>query len=199
MKPVYLIVLSILSVTVFGIYYFRPDIYSLLRQQNCQSAKCNIPILLKQFKLSETYEDKPDRFRGLYENTDSKVRIDVQNKISQSKAEEIIRGREMSLHALFEDRLSAYPGQVSREITCSQKYKPMIEKIDQNGTEIILAKGLFTDRFTIGACVDDLLPNKGFIAWYWCSKTSTLSQVEVINPKENDITDKILSSLGCSN
>ena len=199
MKSFYLIILAIFIATAFGTYFFRSAILSFVRKDNCQSAKCNIPEVLKRFKLSETYEDKPNRFRGLYENDNHKVRIDIQAKISQSQAGEIVRGREMALNALFEDRVSAYPGQISREITCSEKYKPMIEKIDQNGTETTLAKGLFTDRFTMGACVDDLLPNEGFIAWYWCSKTNTLNQVEVIGPKENDKTESILSSLGCSN
>lgn len=199
MRPIYLIILAIFFVTAFGIYYFRSAIYSLVRQQNCQSAKCDIPEFLKQFKSTETYEDKPSKFRGIYENIDGKVRIDIQTEISQSQAKETTNLRIMALNALFEDRVSAYPGQVSREITCSQKYKPVIEKIDQNGTEITLVKGLFTSRFTMGACVDDLLPNKGFIAWYWCSKTKILNQVEVISPKENDKTEIILSSLGCSN
>ncbi len=105
----------------------------------------------------------------------------------------------MALNALFEDRVSAYPGQASKEISCNQKYKPVIEKIAQNGTEIILARGMFTDRFTMGACVDDLLPYSGFIAWYWCPKTNILNQVEVISPKENDKKEIILSSLSCPN
>lgn len=199
MKPIHFVILAIFSATAFGIYYFRSAIYSLVRQQNCQSAKCDIQEVLKQFKLSETYEDKPDRFRGLYTNGDSKVRIDVQIKITQLRAEEITRERVMALNALFEDRLSAYPGQVSRKITCGEKYKPVIEKITQDNTEITLAKGLFTDRFTMGACVDDLLPYKGFIAWYWCSKTNTLYQIETIAPKENGETEAVLSSLGCVN
>ena len=199
MKPIYPIYLAIFSATAFGIYYFRSAIYSLVLQQNCQSAKCNIPEILKQFKLSETYEDKPSRFRGIYENINGKVRIDIQTEISQPQAKETTNLRIMALKALFEDKVSAYPGQVSRQISCNEKYKPVIEKINQNGTEIILAKGLFTDRFTMGACVDDLLPYKGFIAWYWCSKTNTLSQVEAISPKENDETDQVLSSLSCSN
>lgn len=199
MKLIFPIILSIFIATTFGGYFFRSTILSFVRQENCQSTKCDIPEVLKRSKLSETYEDKPNRFRGLYENADSKVRIDIQARISQSQSGEIINLRIMALNALFEDRVSAYPGQVSREIACSQKYKPIIEKISQNNTEITLAKGLFTDRFTMGACVDDLLPYRGFIAWYWCSKTNTLNQVEVIGPKKNDKTDEILSSLGCSN
>lgn len=133
MKPVYLIVLSILSVTVFGIYYFRPDIYPLLRQQNCQSAKCNIPKVLKQFKLSETYEDKTDRFRGLYANDYSKVRVDIQAKISQPQAKEIAQQRLLALNALFEDRVSAYPGQISREIICSQNINLQLKRLIRMG------------------------------------------------------------------
>lgn len=197
MKPIYLIIL--LTVIGSGLYFSRSVIPLLNQKENCRPSVCSVPTFLKQFKLTEAYENTPDRFRGLYTNGDSKVRIDVQIKITQLRAEEITRERVMALNALFEDRLSAYPGQVSRKITCGEKYKPVIEKITQDNTEITLAKGLFTDRFTMGACVDDLLPYKGFIAWYWCSKTNTLYQIETISPKENGETEAVLSSLGCVN
>ncbi|MBI5356112.1 hypothetical protein HZB78_00670 [Candidatus Collierbacteria bacterium] len=186
MKLIYFIIA--ITIAVGGLYFYR----SINTEQS-------IPPFLRQFKLVEAYEDTQNRFRGLYVSDDNKIRVNIQNKISKSQAQEITNLRIMALNALFEDKVSAYPGQISKEISCNQKYKPEIEKIAQNDTEITFAKGLFTDRFTMGACVDDLLPNKGFIAWYWCSQTNTLNQVEMISPKENDKIETILSSLGCSN
>ena len=191
--PVGLILIFLLLATVF----FSWIIYN---QKNCYDAKCRIPEFLSKLKQSEVYEKSKNRFRALYSDQIKKVRLDVQTNINHSRAQELFKSRQASLESLFEDRPAAYPGTISRQTTCQQKYKPVIAKINQNDVDITIANNMmFTDRFTMGACLDDLLPNKGFIAWYWCENSDTFYQIEALSPKDNNQTEELVSKLSCSN
>lgn len=191
--PVALIVIFLLLATVL----FAWNIYN---QKNCYDAKCRIPKFISKLKQVEVYEKNKNRFRALYSDQIKKVRLDIQTNINHSRAQELFRSRQASLESLFEERPATYPGTISRQTTCQQKYKPVVTKSDQNDAEITIANNMmFTDRFTMGACLDDLLPNKGFIAWYWCENTNTFYQIEALSPKDNDQTEEIISQLGCSN
>ena len=190
--PIALILISLLWTTVF----FAWNIYN---QKNCYDAKCRIPKFLSKLKQSEIYENNKNRFRALYSNQTEKVRLDVQTNINHSRAQELFKSRQASLESLFEDRPATYPGTISRQTGCQQKYKPLIENINQNNIDIIVAKDImFTNRFTVGACVDDLLPNKGFITWYWCPSIKTFYQVEYLQPKTNNEEKIFLSAISCS-
>lgn len=189
--PVALIVIFLLLATVL----FAWNIYN---QKNCYDAKCRIPKFLSQLKQSEIYENNKNRFRALYSNQTEKVRIDIKTNINDSLAQELFKSRQTSLESLFEERPATYPGVISRQTTCQQKYKPVIENINQNNIDIIVAKDImFTNRFTVGACVDDLLPNKGFIAWYWCPRIKSFYQVEYLQPKTNNEEKIFLSAISC--
>lgn len=192
--------LSVVLVLIFillAVGFFAWNIYN---QKNCYDAKCRIPKFLSDLKRVEVYEKNKNRFRALYSKQTEKVRLDVQTNINDSRAQELYKGRQASLESLFEDRPAAYPGTISRQTTCQQKYKPVIAKINQNDVDITIANNMmFTDRFTMGACLDDLLPNKGFIAWYWCENSDTFYQIEALSPKDNNQTEELVSKLSCAN
>lgn len=192
--------LSVVLVLIFILLAMGFFAWNIYNRKNCYDAKCRVPKFLSNLKQIEIYEKTKDRFRALYSGQIGKVRLDLKSNVSNLQVQELFENRKASLESLFEERPATYPGTISRQTTCQQKYKPVIEKINQNNVEVTIAKNImFTDRFTIGACVDDLLPNKGFIAWYWCQNTNTFYQVEALSPKDNDQTEELISKLGCSN
>ena len=148
------------------------------------SVRHQLPVILHDFHVSETYTDTPGRFRALYKRHDHIARIDMQGPMGHDEAASLIEQRMRSLQTIYDRHVSPYPGELSSEIVCDDSYKPILGTLEAHGVTVQFVKGLATARFTFGACVDDLVAYKGAVAWYWCPLSQTVVQLELMIPKE---------------
>lgn len=150
----------------------------------CQRARCLIPDPVNQFKPAEIYKDEYRIFQSKYVNGDLIARLLVETGINQFQSEAKINEHVRIIKTLYENRTSPYPGQISQEIVCQDGYKPVFGEKVINGIKVAHLTGFMTERFTFGACVDDLLTHRGIIAWFRCDKINTFNQIEFVLPKD---------------
>jgi len=175
--------MTIASILLFGIVFIVTAILVAQNRIFCQKPRCLIPNPINQFRLVEVYKDDNRIFQAKYVNGDLIARLMVETGINQSQSETKINEYVRTIQTLYENRTSPYPGQVSQEIVCQEDYKPVYGEKNLNGIKVTYLTGFMTERFTFGACVDDLLTRRGVIAWFRCDRINTFNQIEFILPK----------------
>lgn len=156
------------------------------------NAADHVPSIVQGFTVSETYIDTPEQFQALYHSAGHKVRVDIRRPMGRHEAASLIAQRIHSMKSLYDPRLSPYPGDLSNEIMCPEPYLPTFGSRETPDVHIQFAQGLATKRLTFGACADDLIVYRGLIAWYWCSASQTVVQLEAMVPKAEPLATTIL-------
>lgn len=167
----------------------------------CFIARCDFPKLPGDFLKTAIYQNTFTRFQAVYRRNDDVAQIDIQRKVPQDEARKSIYSKIELITNLYEKRFVAYPDIVSNEIVCSDSYKPIVGESNNQNSRVYYLVGLATNRFTFGACSDDLIAYKALVAWYWCSGSNSLIQLELMLPKDSSDADSeiqtVLHSLSC--
>jgi len=192
MKIFIFIITVLLSVSIIVIYRSP--------QLSCKKYTCLSLSLLNKAKEKEIYENSSKSFRGLYETPEGLLRVESA-KLSPKEAENMIKIRLMKMEGLFENARSPYPGPLSDEISCDNKYKPSPKIIDTNTTKITYVSGYLNNRLQYGTCIDDQITHKGFTALFYCQNHQSWYQFEILVPIEKAQKDeyyfKLFQSIVC--
>lgn len=200
MKPVFWWPFLLLSAVILIVGSF---IVVNNKRAICAITHCDLPRLPDGFSRITTYQDTLTRFQAIYRRSDDVLQIDIQRKIPEDDARKLIDSKIELITNLYEKRFVAYPDVISNEIVCFDSYRPIVGETNNQDSRIYYLIGLATNRFTFGACSDDLITYKALVAWYWCSGSNSLIQLEFMIPKNSPDADSIiqttLHSLSCRN
>ena len=114
-----------LFVTTIGLLY--------VSRNSCGTYSCLSFDNKEKFTETEQIENSTISYRGILTNRDIRIRIEVYSAPSKEVAERFTQAKVMQLQGLFEIVRSPYPGAVSNEVVCKDKFKPSIKDIDLNG------------------------------------------------------------------
>jgi hypothetical protein len=141
--------------------------------------------LLEDFTLEKKFFDETEQStKLLYHRNGEVLKISSLGSIDKASADIVLSGQIQTINALYANALSPYPGEISNEIMCPEKFMPELytKQIDSlNYTYFTL---FATDRFTYGACAEDLVKYKSILAWTYCSKKNTFYRFEFFIPIE---------------
>lgn len=172
-------------------------------QERCRLLSCLSFPLTNNRKPTEIYENTPDAFRGSYTTSEGLIRVSkYANVKSPEGSANLTKTTMMRLEGLFADAKSPYPGPLSDEISCDNKYKPQPKTIVAGTNTMTYFYGYLNNRLQYGTCIDNQITHIGYNALLYCSGHSSWYQVEVIVPKKEVKTDEfyinLLSTLHCS-
>src|SRR3990167_3501047 len=170
--PIFFLIIIILSV-----------IYTVYNKRGCEKLDCLSSAYLDGYKLSEIYRDEKDMFSALYRKNDDLLRVEIVSELSQNEAEKIIDSKIIGIKAQFENRRSPYPGEISDEIICSNKFKPVF----RDGYII----AYLNSRLAYGSCIEEENVYKSIGTWKYCVSQNKLYQLEFISPKERFKENKL--------
>lgn len=161
----------------------------------------DIPTVLASFPSVTIYRDTKTIYQAQYRKNDEVAHIEIRQGISKEAAAQTIQSKIDLITSLYEKRPVSYPDVITNEIACAEKYRPILGERKNNDTAVRYLVGSATRRFTFGACSDDLIAYKALVAWYWCGRTKSLVQLELMVPKTDtnalNITQDALQSFSC--
>ncbi len=156
--------------------------FIISRFLHCQEIRCISITGLDKYSLKEIYQKTNSVYRALYTNDKNMLRIEIRNGINQNEAQKSIDAQTARMEALFADATSPYPGDITNEISCGEKFKPKMTIENINGIRITHFTGYLNNRLTFGACTEDQAVYKGIEALFYCNNQSKLYQMEIIAP-----------------
>lgn len=136
------------------------------------------------------------------------LKIEAITGIGKASAGLLLEDEALTVKALYEAALSPYPGEISNQIVCNERFKPVFGTAEAKLNFSYFA--LFaTDRLTYGACSEDLVKYKAILAWAYCEKKKTLYRFELFTQAQlksaqpesqqpqQDANLGLITNLGC--
>jgi len=176
--------------------------YLIYKRSSCSKLECLSMQGLDEFNIQEVYRDDEDIYRALLSRDDDLLRVDLRSNISEVEGKSRIQAEITRMKALFENAASPYPGEISDEIACGEKYKPVFFEEEINGIQVSYFTGFLNKRLVFGACTDDQADYQGILALFYCPNLSQLYQLEIIAPNEKfskspEVYKQMLESISC--
>ena len=160
-------------------------VYFTIKSSACSDLDCIYFPGKENWKLVEIYVNSKKAWKGLFGVQDGYVRVEKNVVDSPQYAEEFTNTRLMQVQSIFDKARSPYPGAISDEIECQEKFKP-VEKEITTGTGITLTyyREYLNNRLVIGTCIDEDVEYIGYVAIFYCHESSEWYQMEIIKPSE---------------
>lgn len=151
-------------------------------------------------------QEKATKLALLNSEENKVLKIEAITGIDKASADLLLEDEALTVKALYEAALSPYPGEISNQIVCNERFKPVFGTAEAKLNFSYFA--LFaTDRLTYGACSEDLVKYKAILAWAYCEKKKTLYRFELFAPlkpaqpesqrPQPDANLGLITNLGC--
>lgn len=188
---IYLIIA--LTVICGGLFY--------LSRTRCKTYGCLLFKNKQQFKEIDQIENTEDGYKGILTNGLLQIRLEVYSAASSEIADRFTQAKVMQLLGLYETARSPYPGVLSNEVVCEEKFKPQIKEKTINGQKITTILGFLNDRLQYGVCLENQITNTGKTAMFYCSDQKKWYYFEAISKKSDKNLDyettHLIQSLKC--
>ena len=115
----------------------------------------------------------------------SVLRIKAVEGIDKKSARVLVDNEITTINALYGAALSPYPGQISNEIVCDERFMPKFSTKQIGSLNYSYFSLFATERFTYGACSEDLISYNAILAWTYCNQKNAFYQFEFFSPEEN--------------
>lgn len=138
---------------------------------------------LASYKQKEIYEDTRSTYRGLYQNHDELLRVEILSGMDVSEAQRRIDGQIAQIKSVYEKARAPYPGEISDTIECDKDFLPMYDTVQAGSLLISRVTAFLTNRLTFGACTSEQAVNRSMLALLYCPTQKKLYQLEFITRK----------------
>lgn len=165
------------------IIFILSAIYVVFGKPGCIKLDCLSSNALDGYKLAEVYTDEKNKYSALYQKNDWLLRAEIIPDISKSDAEKLIYSQITRIKAQFENSRSPYPGEISDEIVCDNKFKPEF----RDGYII----AYLNNRLTYGSCIEGENVYRSIEVWEYCDSQQKLYQLEFIYPLDKFKEEKL--------
>lgn len=129
------------------------------------------------------------------------LRMTSEREITADKAASTISGWTSQIEGLYQQAISPYPGEISDQIECPEKFHPNKKVITNDSLHITAIENLhLSDRLAPGACGEESASYKSIVAMFYCAEQKKLFKLEFIFQKGDYPENKevLLSSLSCN-
>jgi len=186
MKKYYFKFLLFLILFGFCVYFF------LFR---CTKLQCISTDHLSLTSINSVYESSRTTYRALYNTPYGLFRVEKQSDLSKKDADNLITVAVMTAQGLFNNARSPYPGPLSDEITCDNKFAPKPTISKTASTTMTWFSGYLNNRMQYGTCIDDQVVYKGYTGLFYCQNHRTWYKTEILIPMKEEINDNVYISL----
>lgn len=152
------------------------------------------------FAEIERMDDTDISYRAQLKKEDILVRIEAYKAVSTQIADRFTLAKIMQLQGLYETARSPYPGALSNEVVCEEKFKPTISENMKGSQKITYVSGFLNERLQYGVCIASQLTHIGTTAMFFCEKQGKWYYFEATAKKLDTNLKKIshlIQSLTC--
>lgn len=172
-----------------------------LYKTECSKMSCISFYRKTHFILQAQYENNKKAYRVLLKDENLLLRVETYSQVSPEQAKKFYEYKTMQLTNLYEDAESPYPGVISDQISCGQKFKPIFKQLKTKALNISYYSGYLNDRLQYGSCIEDQLRYKSKVAMFYCQPQKKWYQLEFITPFDKDTEEglRAIESINCVN
>lgn len=179
---------------------FGAMLNACLPEGNCDDTGINSEKL-KDFRLIKEMDHKDSKIY-VFENDKEGgfLQIEKIEQINRKSADILIKDKIASVQAIYANEFSAYPGEVSNKIVCSDAFKPVYSERTINDTSYRYYFLYSTERFGLGACSEDIVKYRHLLGWIYCPQSQKLYGVKYFMPLNNHFEklEQLFLSFSCS-
>ena len=152
---------------------FRPDQPDILE------------IFGPDFRITEKTEDKNfTRFTAT--NGSAILKVGHARGIDVAKARQYIDEKRFGIESLYRSMPSPYPETITRTIECPDEFKPAFNMTESEHQDSFIYVLYATERFTYGACSDDLIKYRAIFYLAYCREGNEIYNIELfMHPDES--------------
>ena len=116
-----------------------------------------------------------------------------------AKATQYIDEKRFGIESLYQSTPSPYPDVITRTIECPDEFKPIFYRSEQDNQDSLYYILYANDRFTYGACSDDLIRYRAIFYLVYCKEKNEIYQIELFTAPEEFTHDlaSLLKSFNC--
>ena len=168
----------------------------------CANQKSEINLksdAFEKFSLSETKNLENSELFLFSSNDGDFLRIGKRIVLDDNSADLLIEDSIVNIEAIYSNSFSAYPGEVSNEIVCSDEFKPEYKEYEKEGLTLRYYLLHSNDRFGIGVCDKDLIKYRQLIGWIYCQSNSELYEIKYFTSvdKPTEDLENLFLSFSC--
>jgi hypothetical protein len=182
-----------LTVIFGGLFY--------VSRMHCKTYTCLLFENKQQFKEIDQIENTENSYKGILKNGLLQIRLEIYSAASSEIADRFTQAKVMQLLGLYESARSPYPGVLSNEVVCDEKFKPVVTEKSTKEQKITYITGFLNERLQYGVCIENQIPNKGKTAMFYCSGQKKWYYFEAIAKKSDKNLDyettHLIQSLRC--
>jgi choline-sulfatase len=196
MKKIYnkvLIILVLIIIIVGGFYSYNNNKNSFFRILKKEGIELN---LSKEF-IIEKDDFKENDFKErniLAKNNNEIIKIKIIYNIGDEKSQDYMADQKIILKSLYDPVMPPYPEFIGQEVSCNEKYKPILKE-HVLGEYYLLYAG---DRFGYGVCEEGMIKYKALLGYFYFEnkliKIEYFSSNKSFNEIENIINKSQISS-----
>ncbi|MBT4277565.1 hypothetical protein HOD96_02340 [Candidatus Falkowbacteria bacterium] len=190
------ITLIILVVGIFFIYKQQNDnsLYSTLKKEGFNLE------LINDFQINkDNLKENPYKSRIILAKNDNlpaggeTIKLKLLYDMNQEKAEEYIDDQKVILTSLYEPIPPPYPEFIGQEVSCDEKYKPILKE-HELGEYYLLYAG---ERFGYGICEEEMVKHKSLLGYFYCDNKLIKLEYFIDKNQNFDLVEKIIKDLKC--
>lgn len=166
-------------------------LFYLVFRSACSGISCVHFPKKAMWNIHEVYENGKKSWRGMLENADKRIRLEIVRDVTKTEADEFTKIRLMMIKGLYDTERSPYPGAISATIRCDDIYKPHPEILQTgNGLPITYFTAGLNSRFQYGVCIDSQIVYRSYSGFYYCDDTRVWVHAEMIVPDTKGNTEE---------
>ncbi len=187
------LLLAVITITTAGII--------LLKKRDCSKLSCLSFETKELYRTDTEYENNEKAYRAMFQNDNLQLRVEIYSQVTPQQAAEYNEYKKMQLMGLYENARSPYPGAISDQISCEDKYKPKFRQLQTTTLKIDYYIGYLNNRMQYGSCTDEQLKYRSAVAMLYCLAQKKWYLLEFITPidQPDDRTIQIIQSMSCLN
>ena len=140
---------------------------------------------LEGFSVDKLFFDEQEKStKAMLRSSKDILKIEAITDIDKRSADILLEDKIVTIHALYGNALSPYPGEISNKIICNEEYLPEFDTTQSKSLDYSYFILFANERFTYGACSEDLVKYKAILAWTFCEGKNIFYQFELFAPIE---------------
>ncbi|MGI8605362.1 MAG: hypothetical protein ACR2OZ_20505 [Verrucomicrobiales bacterium] len=182
-KPVKSVCLALgITVVLAGGFFWKQRRLSRNENKSAMSARVSVPeAILRSFQLVERTEDRFS-IRSTFTNEEEVLELETVSEIDGDSARTLVEDGIMGIHALYAQALSAYPENLSKQVSVPARFRPEFFRKSVNGVLYNYFLLSATERFAYGATSEDVLTRRSLLGWIYCEQEQTLYKIRMFAP-----------------
>jgi hypothetical protein len=152
------------------------------RNQSPTSTRITLPEVIEQsFQLVERVEDRFST-RTTFRKGEQVLNLETIGDLDADSAQTLIEDGIMGVHALYAQALSAYPENLSKQVSAPEHFRPRFYRREHDGVRYNYFLLYANDRSAYGATDEDSVKQRSLLGWIYCEHRQTVYKIRMFAP-----------------